>query len=1322
MLPVPSKLIFGRGLLFLLLTLSCLCGVCWSRSPAANPEDFRSPRIDLDALKAAFQNDQMAVWKCTVVFHDPAGPSTWLEFTELPLKGYLASELSGLLSDARGGDLLSVSLAAPGDPSSAFRFQLLDRSIESTRAGTEITIASRLELGGRLDCTAYVEAQHLDESGMLDCKALVDGRRVWLKSALPFGADGLNIEESFVKVSGVLQVEPGSSSHPIRTLWVSSLSGIERLDQETKYRFSTDPWGVAAFRDRRDGETIRAVGRVFPSANPGRIIFEDSTKSIEIETEQWDTLEPGVPMELVFIASEQTANRVGSPVFRPLEVRREGDLAEASPAFFEDINVVMDGKDELMARGQRVAIAGIVTAVGRKMSFIIVQDRTGIVRVDLPERSKQRFATSDVVYCEGKLANAAGTVVISLDSSAHLGRRPMPEAAVVSLKQAALEANFQRRIAIEGCVLSLARNHDGLELNVLCADGELNAWVRTSPKRANDEGLKGALVRLEGVSLREPSDTGRGEIVVLGIESMRHVNVIETQSADPFERELSEFKDIQKLATTRSELGLAKTIGAVLHSDGSRRLVMSNGIDALDFLMPEEAQYELGQWLEVVGVPGLESDRPLLRVIARRECQERDRIVAQALKLDHEGMLEQNAALVKYRGEIVSSLEDAATVRLTLSASEQSVNVFLGKRQTRLQALPFKLGDTVEVTGVLRVLEDPVGGIAAPNIVLRDLKDLRILETASFWTPRRLVYLIALSLFALCCGLIWGLYLRLRVASKELLLEKQRIKSESIAQSNRRIMDQASDFVFTLDLEGRFTGFNAAGERITGFKREETLGRSIFDFFDRREALLIYFALRRKRSEANLKSIKLRFLRRDGEMIWLNLSPSFLEEGDEITGGLGIARDITREVEEKKALEKAKALAEENAQAKARFLATMSHELRTPMNGMIGMMSMLLEDGLTRSQEDCVRTVLSSSQALHTILCSILDYSKLESGAMEAEKVPFALGEVVEDVHRLMQASAAAKSISVSLCGIEAVRDRVLGDPGKLRQLLLNVVGNAVKFTEAGSVELRVGIVKRAWPNLEVLFEVLDTGIGIDESEMSKLFAPFQQADSSYSRRFGGTGLGLTISRELVRLLGGEMGVESEKGVGSRFWFSLPYELDAAQSVPDANANKTGKTIAKEEAWLGPDLKILVAEDNPVNQKVIRMQLKKIGLRADYAENGKEAVRAVEETCYDLILMDCQMPEMDGWEATSIIRKSQRNKDIPIIAVTANSSDADKERCREVGMNGFVAKPTSSKKLLDEMIAVVLPGNQRRNPNAVPSRQAPSRIQAKAAVTDWQSN
>ncbi len=492
----------------------------------------------------------------------------------------------------------------------------------------------------------------------------------------------------------------------------------------------------------------------------------------------------------------------------------------------------------------------------------------------------------------------------------------------------------------------------------------------------------------------------------------------------------------------------------------------------------------------------------------------------------------------------------------------------------------------------------------------------------------------------------------------------------------RSLIESTRDWVWEIDAHGRYTYCSARSKDLLGYEPEEILGRTPFDLMEPREAQRVSaaFAAIVQNCEP-IRNLENTNLHKDGRpVVFETNGVAMVGDQGEFLGYRGIDRDITRRRRSERELRQAKEAAEAASRAKSEFLANMSHEIRTPMNGILGLADLALDTDLTPEQRNFLSMIKSSADSLMTIINDILDFSKIEAGKLDFESIRFNLREALDPAVHALAISARSKALQLDYSVAPEVPAEVVGDPGRLRQILLNLLGNAIKFTEQGRVTIRVGQEPADSETVWLHLTVADTGIGIPPDRLEAIFSEFAQADNSTTRRYGGTGLGLTISRKLAEMMGGRITVESAVGHGSTFRCRLRLALPGAAHPPLAPPRASHAAPAPCD---GRCRLILVVEDNPINQAIAARLLQRHGFRVELAANGREAVAGVQRKCFDAILMDVQMPDMDGFEATAAIRKIEAltGAHVPIIAMTAYAMKGDRERCLSSGMDSYISKP-----------------------------------------------
>ncbi len=494
------------------------------------------------------------------------------------------------------------------------------------------------------------------------------------------------------------------------------------------------------------------------------------------------------------------------------------------------------------------------------------------------------------------------------------------------------------------------------------------------------------------------------------------------------------------------------------------------------------------------------------------------------------------------------------------------------------------------------------------------------------------------------------------------------------------VASYTDNLVIITDREGRTEWVNRAFTARTGYALADILGRKPGELLQGPDTdREVVARIRAHIAEGHSFKTELVNYTRAGERYWITLQISPIRDASgRVERFVAIQTDSTdvrryqRELEvAKEGAEKMALTAEAANRAKSEFLATMSHEIRTPLNGIMGMAELLVESPLTPKQRQYAEIVHGSGRALLNVINDILDYSKIEAGMLATETVPFNLCTVIEQASALLLPQAQEKGIGLGLRYDSGMPRHFLGDPGRIRQIILNLMGNAIKFTEKGSVSVATSCLTRGADGALVQVAVEDTGIGIPEHIQAQLFEKFFQADSSTTRRYGGTGLGLAICKRLAALMGGDVGVASKVGQGSTFWVNLRLQFDPAGGAGAADESAL-------EAAPASAARVLLVEDNPTNRFLAEEYLHQIGCAVLVARSGHEAVRLAARYDFDLVIMDCNLPELDGLEATAMIRRQEAGRRrVPIIALTANAMAGDRERCLAAGMDDYLSKPIS---------------------------------------------
>jgi PAS domain S-box-containing protein len=1260
-----------------------------------------------------------------------------------------------------------------------------------------------------------VEAQEKLDEHHLHLTLLTEGLRVNVTILVQAHEPIPLLEGSLLAIEGVYVPEnaPDGTLSSLG-LQVSSLQKIREAAPLRESRlFKLPRTAINRLHLVASGDWVRIAGVVEDRVSAGTLLISQDQDQVLVHNLQRQHLDRDDPVEIVGRLVREGGHVLLKDTYLLVGDKPEGAIRLAPT--FEQLRTaaqVVALPPSQAEQALAVRLSGTVVWAHPESRHFYLVDATRGVRVQLPEGTPAptagRGATLVGVTTVGPFASEVRAA--SVNSGSAMASLTMPDPRPSTLEQALTGADEAQWIELSGYVRSIERDGPWMRLQILSSSGEFRAWVPSSERWAT---LRGAIVRVQGVCTAIANTRRQLTGIELWVPNQDSVLVTEPAPIAPFSLPLQTLTGLQQFNILQNSSRLVRIEATVVHHVPGRLIYAVDEDQSIRIFAADVQRLEPGQRIEAVGLPGRNHSQLVLREAIYRRTGGRSE--PDVLALNPQALLreELDGRLVVLPATVRGSMPRGSEVRLMMESGQMAFDALLpGTADIR----QWPEGSEVRVRGVYELIRDENRVPRALQLQLRGPDDLIVLSRPPWLTPDRALGLSGGLVLLLLAGLGWVHGLRQRVHAQTREIRSQLAKVAHLETRQRSIIESASDCIFTADLAGRITSINPAGERITGYTPDEALQLHVRDLIapdDQAQGLAM---LDLQTGDDGSASFQCRFRRRDGATVWVETNARLLREDGVAVGLLGVVRDVTARRQHEEALTQARDAAEASARAKSTFLANMSHEIRTPMNGVIGMSNLLLDTQLDSQQHEFAETIRNSAEGLLTVLNDILDFSKIEAGKLHFESLEFSLNECVEGTLELMATRASAKRLELAAFVPNDAPEWVQGDPGRLRQVLLNLLGNAVKFTQEGEVVVRLAVEAQDDTEARIRFEIQDTGIGLTPEAESKLFQPFSQADSSTTRKFGGTGLGLAICRQIVELMEGEIGVRSQPGSGSTFWFTVPFRKAAPPNQPDpqeqidtshlleglrvaiVDDHETNRALlqhyvaawgAQSEAFAHPPdalvamraaaaagqpftlalldfqmpemnglmlaraihedphlhglkcllltsidqrfpkeelheagilqmmtkpirrnelratirsavlhgalpamktlparpqpepappgqaLRVLVAEDNVVNQRVARLQLEKLGHRVDLAANGLEVLEALERAPYDLILMDCQMPEMDGYEATRRIRQGTRQQDILVVAMTAHAMEGDREACLEAGMNDYLSKP-----------------------------------------------
>ncbi len=1012
-----------------------------------------------------------------------------------------------------------------------------------------------------------------------------------------------------------------------------------------------------------------------------------------------------IALALCLTAPAAAAARLGgAPVSR-----RATDRAVGAPTAAPLTRVADVRRTDESTPGRHARLMGVVTYFDPALGLLFVQDETGGIFVFM--RGVETVVhVGDLVRVDGRIDPADFAPSIKEPTVSVVGRASLPKPLQPGIDTLLTGVWDSQYVEIEGIVRGF---HEPLR------EGHLTFDVAVGPVRVHvnmpgpwrgrvPRHLVDARVRLRGVCGTEFNRASQFVGVQLFLTRLEDITLVDEAPVDPFAAPVEPARALFRWSGVAASGHRVHVRGEVTWRSGRQLYLRDASGDIGVTLWSGAVDVNAGDRVDVTGFAEAGELSPVLRDASLKRGTAAAAAPAMPVAVTAGGLMRGtfDGALVTVDAQVVS-VEEGGEPLIVLQAGDLPLTAVApaGPDQARSWLPP--AGSRVRLTGVCRVQTDPLDNprvLRAVQLLLRAPGDVVTVTPAPWWSKRRVLELVSGLGLAALGAIAWVIALRRRVTRQTQVIG-DRLESElALRAQYQELFASANDIVLTCDAGGRLTAINAAGERATGYTAPSALGMQLADIVAPESRAVFEEQLAACLSRPGGCTVEADLARPDGQRVSIEFAARPLPGHGAASGVQAIGRDVTERNRTAEALARAKTAAEAANRAKSQFVANISHEVRTPLNGIIGMTDLMMASRLDDEQRQYLGLMRTSADALLHVISDVLDLSKIEAGHFDLSPAPFALLDRLETLLEPQAVMARRKGLQFTLTVAPELPRVLVGDAERLSQILINLVGNAVKFTGEGRIEIAVSPGAPAPSDTvsqcRVRFAVRDTGIGIPADKHAAIFGAFTQADGSTSRRFGGTGLGLAIAASLAHRMGGAIDVVSAPGQGATFTLTLPFVRGQRGEVREDGTGGLARLLgpAAAPAWSSKRparrLSVLLVEDNPVNQRLALEILTRRGHEVAVADNGGEALERLGTFTPQIILMDVQMPEVNGLEATRAIRLLEQGtgRHVPIVAMTAHAMSGDRERCLEAGMDDYLTKPIRAEALVAHVERLAMNG------------------------------